>query len=78
MKVRLLASPGVLPSTPTNEQRDFVPLRQRTFTYRSETFGKVAHPPPRVTMETNKKKKKKDSALFMATIVPFPGDFVKR
>jgi len=31
----------------------------------SETFGKVAHPPLRVKIETNRKKKKKDSVVFI-------------
>jgi hypothetical protein len=35
----------------------------------SETFGKVAHPPPRVTMETNRKKEKKDLALFIGYLI---------
>ena len=32
----------------------------------SVTFGKVAHPPARVRTETNRKKKEKDLARFMA------------
>ena len=39
----------------------------------SETFGKVAHPPPKVTIETNRKKKRKDLALF--TVYPIKKGF---
>jgi hypothetical protein len=35
----------------------------------SETFGRVAHPPLRITMETSRKKKKKDLALFMVYLI---------
>jgi len=35
----------------------------------SDTFGKVAHPPLKVTMETNRKKEKKGPALCMVYFI---------
>jgi hypothetical protein len=38
----------------------------------SVTFGRVAHPSLRVTMQTNRRKKKKDLALSMVYFIPAP------
>src|SRR4030042_3064077 len=35
----------------------------------SDTFGRVAHPPLKATMKTNRKKKKKGPALFMVDFI---------